>query len=114
MLKRNKKLWKTVDDFEVYLVDGPTVRKDKDIDFNWGGHHQRYNYIPESEIWIENYGSEQEKDFVLLHELHEWKLMDDGMEYEKAHKASNVVELKARKHPGMLKKLLEIETSEDD
>jgi hypothetical protein len=73
-----------------------------------GGNHERYEFVPENEIWIDN-ANIGEADFILLHELHESKLMAGGMSYDKAHEAANKVEQAARDDPGKLDELLKQE-----
>jgi len=93
----------------VWLVDGPIIRRDYDIDFTEGGTHPRYSFIPEMEVWIELEETVKERQFVLLHELHERRLMCRGLGYEDAHQQSSIVEQNCRKNPGELKQALEVE-----
>jgi hypothetical protein len=93
----------------VWLVDGPTVRRDFDIDYTEGGTHPRYDWIPELEVWIEDYGKTLEKKFVLLHELYERRLMIRGLDYEDAHQQASQRELACRKNPDELEGFLKLE-----
>lgn len=67
-------------------VDGNEVRTKYDSDYSLGGHHYRYSFIPEQEIWIENRLDTKESAYTLFHELVERTLMKErGYDYEKAH-----------------------------
>jgi hypothetical protein len=100
---RLEELGYTKDGVCVYLVDGPVVRRDIDIDFTEGGHGAVYGYIPKKEVWIEKEESEEERNFLLLHELHEYRLMtDEGLEYEEAHQRASAIEQDCRRNPKKL------------
>jgi len=106
---RIKEWGKTTTGLTVWLVCGPTIRRDLDIDYTEGGHALRYNYIPQSEVWIESEGTVTERQFILVHELHERKLMARGLGYEDAHQQSSTIERNCRKNPEELKGALEVE-----
>lgn len=96
-------LWKKLENgVSVWLVDGRLVRSVFDDDFTEGGHHHVYEYIPEREIWIDNASVEYERPYFLLHELHEYNLMEQGQSYEAAHADSSKIEKHMRKHPSQL------------
>jgi len=76
----------------IEFVDGQKVRDEYDQDFTMGGHHYRYDFIPENEVWIEK---EKEEDMLatIVHELTERTAMKYlGEDYDKAHSdfANNV------------------------
>jgi hypothetical protein len=98
----------TSGDITAFIVNGRYVRNNTFLDFTMGGNHERYEFVPENEIWIDN-ANIGEADFILLHELHESKLMAGGMSYDKAHEAANKVEQAARDDPGKLDELLKQE-----
>jgi hypothetical protein len=105
-----RRLWgTTATGLRVWLVDGPIVRRDYDIEFTDGGTDQRYKWLPCHEVWIENEGTTQEKKFVLLHELYEHRLMCRGLAYDDAHQQASQRELEARKHPDELAGFLKLE-----
>jgi hypothetical protein len=86
---------------EVWLVDGTYVREAFDIDFTQGGHHYRYKWIPEKEIWIDDSLHTDERPFVILHEAVERKLMKTGgLTYEVAHEIASRIELQFRRKGG--------------
>ncbi len=83
-------------DVIVWSVRGEVVRDDLDVDFVAGGHHWRYGFIPESEVWIEQTMST--RDFILTaaHEVIERFMMRRGLDYDKAHEAANAMERRLR------------------
>lgn len=87
---------------QVWLVDGELVRDAFFVDFTEGGHDRVYGFIPPGEVWLDDDVVPRERDFILLHELHERYLMSLGWDYDRAHDQSSQVELAARRHPGEL------------
>jgi len=81
---------------EVWIVDGAKVRRELYTDFLFGGNDQRYKFIPEDEIWIDNSISVEELEFTIIHEIIEREFMKQGMSYAKAHELANQEELRAR------------------
>ncbi len=103
-------LWKKLeDDVSVWIVDGRMVRSVFDIDFTEGGHDHVYEFVPDNEVWIDNDLEEQERGYVLLHELHERNRMAQGLPYSKAHAESSRLEYHCRHHPDELHDYLEAE-----
>lgn len=90
----------------VWVVNGEIVRDLFFIDFTEGGHDKTYSFIPENEIWIDDDLPPEEREFVLLHELHERNLMSKGMRYARAHFNSNKIEFYCRNHPSETAKFL--------
>ena len=88
------------------FVKGRLVRSVYDIEFTEGGHEHVYEYIPRGEVWIDDDIHENERGFVLFHELHERNLMADGMDYDTAHDESSKLEKHYRKHPDELHEAL--------
>jgi len=96
-------LWKELENgVRVWVVNGRLVRSVFDIDFTEGGHDHVYEFVPEGEVWIDDAIVEQERGFVLLHELHERNRMAQGMSYDKAHAESSRLEVRCRHHPDEL------------
>jgi hypothetical protein len=86
LVKKNKTKDKILSSLIIKRVDGREVRTKYDSDFSQAGHHYRYNFVPENEIWIENRLDKKEQAYCLFHELIEMTLMKDrGYDYEKAH-----------------------------
>ncbi|MBU4480425.1 hypothetical protein KKG48_03225 [Patescibacteria group bacterium] len=92
---------------KIWIVDGRLVRDFLDIEFTEGGHDFVYDYVPKNEIWLDNDITEQEKPFVLLHELNERLKMEKGENYNTAHYASSELEWEARHNKKELTKELE-------
>ena len=101
--KVHEHLWKKLENgVSVWIVNGRLVRSLFDIDFTAGGHDHVYEFVPTGEVWIDDAIEEQERGFVLLHELHERNLMAKGMTYNKAHADSSRLEFRCRHHPDEL------------
>jgi len=99
----HERLWKTLENgVSVWIVNGRFVRSVFDIDFTAGGHDHVYEFVPKNEVWIDNDIKENERGFVLLHELHERNRMENGLPYSKAHAESSNVECHCRHHPDEL------------
>ena len=106
----HEKLWKKLENgITVWIVNGRQVRSTFDIDFTEGGHDKVYEFVPANEVWIDNDIIEQERGYVLLHELHERNRMADGWPYSKAHAESSRLEHHCRHHPDELHDVLAVE-----
>lgn len=74
------------DGLNVWIVDGATVRRDIYPEFLYGGNPQRYLFIPQHEIWIDNAITSEEFGYTLAHELREREVMArNKMPYDDAH-----------------------------
>lgn len=94
------RLWKKLKTgLSIWIVDGRLVRSVFDPDFSEGGHEYVYEFVPENELWIDNSLTAAERPYVLLHELHERKLMAQGQDYDTAHDVSSQLEHKLRARP---------------
>jgi hypothetical protein len=95
----------------VWVVDGERVRDLFFIDFTEGGHDKVYKFVPDREVWIDDDVMPEERRFILLHEMHERRLMSLGWNYPRAHKDSSKIEYYCRHHPqevdAMLKEEIE-------
>ena len=99
----HEKLWKTLENgVSVWIVNGRLVRSTFDIDFTEGGHDKVYEFVPGDEVWIDDAIIEQERGYILLHELHERNRMSGGWPYSKAHAESSRLEYRCRHHPDEL------------
>jgi hypothetical protein len=97
------RLWKRLESgLSVWIVNGRLVRSTFDIDFTEGGHDYVYEFVPENEVWIDDAIVEQERPYILLHELHERNRMSTGWSYSKAHAESSNIEFRCRHHPDEL------------
>lgn len=98
----------------VWIVHSELVRDLFYIDFTEGGHDYVYDFVPKGEIWLDHDLTPRERRFVLLHELHERRLMaTKKWEYHKAHHAASCIEHYCRVHPRALSKHLEEETKKN-
>ncbi|MBU0650143.1 hypothetical protein KKG63_03030 [Patescibacteria group bacterium] len=86
----------------IWLVNGELVRDLYFIDFTEGGHHFVYDFVPYNEVWLDNDLTPAEREFVLLHELHERYLMFKGWDYDRAHNSSSYIEYQCRRNPKLL------------
>ena len=91
-----KLLYKYSNKLHIWLVNGEIVRDILFLDFTEGGHDKVYKFIPKYEVWLDNEVSQKERKFILLHELHERRLMSQGKDYEQAHYASSRIEFHYR------------------
>ena len=104
------RLWKKLEGgLSVWIVNGRLVRSTFDIDFTEGGHDYVYEFVPKNEIWIDDAIVEQERPYVLIHELHERNQMSKGWPYSKAHEESSRIEFRCRHHPDELHDALSAE-----
>jgi hypothetical protein len=100
-------------EINVWIVSGEIVRNLFFLDFTEGGHEYVYSFVPKGEVWIDDDVGRDETKYVLLHEMHERKLMAKGMKYDPAHKSSSEIEYYCRKHPKELDKNLKKEIKEN-
>lgn len=101
--KTHVTLWRTTTTgLSVWIVDGRLVRSAFDVDFTEGGHDHVYEFVPSNEVWIDNDVKEDERPYILLHELHERNLMAKGWTYDAAHDDASKIELYLRHHPSEL------------
>ncbi len=99
----HEKLWKRLESsVTVWIVNGRLVRSTFDIDFTEGGHDKVYEFVPGEEVWIDDAIFEQERGYILLHELHERNRMAAGWPYSRAHAESSRMEYRCRHHPDEL------------
>jgi hypothetical protein len=86
------------DGFKIWIVDGAKVRREIFNEYLYGGNPERYTFVPDDEIWIDNSISAEEYETTLAHELNERNLMAKlGMTYFDAHDSSLQLEQKMRK-----------------
>ena len=90
----------------VWLVRGELVRDLYFVDYTEGGHDKVYRFVPSKEVWIDDDLSPTERRFVLLHEVHERRLMAEGWPYFKAHRSANELEYRCRHKPSILSEKL--------
>ena len=104
------RLWKALGNgVHVWFVKGRLVRSLFDVEFTEGGHDYVYEFVPPNEVWIDDDVHEEERSFVLFHELHERNLMAKGMDYDTAHDDASKLERRYRNHPAELHEALAAE-----
>ena len=94
-----KKRVGAMNSFSIYQVDGEWVRNNLSVIFGHGGHGFVHEFIPLDEIWIadchwdgcdckEKTSRLSKKDFksIALHEIKEFKAMEEGLPFYEAHK----------------------------
>jgi hypothetical protein len=97
------RLWKALGNgVHVWFVKGRLVRSCYDVEFTEGGHDYVYEFVPANEVWIDDDIHEDERGFVLFHELHERNLMAQGRDYDTAHDDASRLERRYRSHPAEL------------
>ncbi len=75
------------DGFDIWIVDGGTVRREIYPEFLFGGNPQRYLFVPRREIWVDNAVAAEEFGYTVAHELRERGLMaQKRISYEQAHR----------------------------
>jgi hypothetical protein len=113
--KVHVRLWKQLESgVSVWIVDGRLVRSGFNVDFTEGGHDYVYEFVPHDEVWIDNDLAQEERPYVLFHELHERNLMAQGWTYTNAHEESSSLEYYYRRHPEELHMALSKEGWEGD
>ena len=86
---RWKKFLRRQDRLRVYLVDGEWIRSNLSVIFGWGGHGYVHEFIPLREIWVTDFNN---MEHTITHEIVEYRLMEQGMAYEPAHKRAEAAE----------------------
>ena len=85
MKKPYIKKYKTINGFDIWIVDGKYIRDNINEEFNNFGLNSRFRFIPKKELWIDKeYGSGNEIKFYLKNLLKEVELMEDGLDYDHA------------------------------
>src|SRR4030065_96954 len=85
---------------QVWIVDGAHVRGHIDERFTNFGQHYRNSYIPEKELWIDQEGQHDERNFFIDHLLVEHSLMAKGITYDEALTEADRVERRERRRAG--------------
>lgn len=88
--------FETRDGVNIWLVDGELVRNFFDVEFTEGGHDLIYPFIPQGEIWLDDDVNEDEREYVIVHELTERQHMNKGLTYNQAHRLALQAEMDER------------------
>lgn len=88
-------------DLTIQYLNGAIVRKYIDPYFVFGGHDLVYDYIPEKTIWLDIKMDPKEIPFMKIHELVEREYMENGKEYDDAHRFAAATDMEARRMAGV-------------
>lgn len=80
-----RQFYKTIDGYDIWIVDGANVRRDIYPDFGFSGNYLAYKFIPENEIWIEAQISCEELIYSIKLELLEINELKKGKYYDNAY-----------------------------
>lgn len=80
----------------VWIVDGPKVRRDLYPDFCFGTHDYDLPFVPEGEVWLDSAMSVEEAYYALRTQLSERRLMAAGTGYDKAYDETMVATMNER------------------
>lgn len=97
MKKPYLKRFTTIDDFIVWIVDGPYIRTYIDEEFTNFGQHYRFRFIPKKELWVDHEHSFGEIEYFIDHLLVEYRLMAEGKSYKRALAAADKKEKRERR-----------------
>ena len=87
------------DGFNIWIVDGALIRRTIFNEFIYGGNDERYPFVPDNEIWVDNTISSEEYETTVAHEINERQLMEKfKMAYFDAHDSSLALELQMRRN----------------
>ena len=100
----------TIGNYAVWLMDGALIRKEINENFVKCADNNQFGFVPKNEFWIEQALSPKERNFIILHELHERYLMSQGKSYKNAHIGATEVEDYYRENP---KEDLEVRIKEE-
>lgn len=89
----------------IWIVDGTYVRSHIDEEFTNYGQHYNFAYIPKEEFWIDREGKPDELKFFVDHLLVEYRLMANGVPYDKALEEADKAEMAERRKSGDVGKL---------
>ena len=86
-----------VGEITCWIVDGNYIRNNIEEEFTNYGHHFRFNFIPEKEVWIDHENSEGEGRFYLCNVLKIIRTINEGKSYKQAVEAGDKAEKHERK-----------------
>lgn len=86
MRKPYIKLYKEVDGFKVYIVDGTQVRKSNKEFTDYGQHYDYPNMIPPDELWLDKGHGHQEYKHCIFNMITQNNFVQQGATYEEANR----------------------------
>lgn len=90
---------------QVWIVDGSYVRTHIDEEFTNFGQHYSFSCIPKDELWIDQEAENDERRFFIDHLLVEHRLMEKGVDYDKALVEADKIERRERSRAGDVRRL---------
>ena len=104
MKKPYVKKYKKIGKITYWIVDGNYIRTNIDEDFTNYGHHYKFNFIPENELWIDKERDKGEERFYLDYMLKFIHALKSGKNYHQAVEIGEKVEKKERAKSRLAKK----------
>lgn len=80
----------------IWIVDGPKVRRDLYPDYCFGSHDLELPFIPEGEIWLDSAMSVEEAYYAVRTQLAERRLIASGAKYDRAYDQSLIATMNER------------------
>jgi hypothetical protein len=81
-----------IESITVWIVNGQYVRENLDEEFTNFGQHYRFHFIPIHEFWLDQQHAPGEEQFFINHLLVEYRLMRNGMDYDRAIDKADIAE----------------------
>jgi len=81
---------------DIWIVDGPYIRKNIDEEFSNFGTHFSIEEIPLNEIWLDREAHPDEQRFFIAHAIVERRVMAAGKDYDTARRLASDAEFKLR------------------
>ena len=92
----NKKLYKEIDSFKAYIVDGVQVRKTNKSFTDFAQHYDFPEMIPVEELWMDKGHGHQEYKYYIANMMAQDNLMQQGATYEEADRRGDKRERELR------------------
>jgi len=110
----NKKLIDTIGPYKVYEVNGEEIRANTEPDFTNFASHLDYDFVPENEFWIDHENDPGETMFFITRMVTKKKLVDRGMNKDKAEELAEKAELADRTKSKKFQKLSKVRDVPDE
>ncbi len=104
MKKPYLKKFKKIGNITCWIIDGDYVRTNIDEEFTNFGHHYRFNFIPENEIWIDQENSGKEEGYYICDMLKVISAIRKGKTYRQAIEIGDKAERHEREKSKLAKK----------
>lgn len=100
-----KKLIDIIGPYKVYEVDGEEIRADIEPNFTNFASHLNFDFVPENEFWVDRENDPGETMFFITRMEMKKKLVDHGMDKDKAEEIAERAELADRAKSKKFQKL---------